>query len=97
MKGCLLMMQLDEAIKKRLKCLLNNKGYNTLWDLFLLSGVPKSTINSFWANENHRLPRINTLLHLCEGLGITLREFFDDDMFDDVIDTAEDKRDFEEN
>ena len=84
-------MQLDEAIKIRMNCLLNENGYKTLWDLFRISGVPKSTINSLWGSEKNKLPRLNTLLHLCEGLGITLREFFDDDIFDDVIDTAEDK------
>ena len=88
-------MQLDEAIKIRMNYLLNQKGYNSLWDLFKISGVPKSTINSLWGTEKSKLPRLNTLLHLCEGLGITLREFFDDSIFDDVIDTAEDKKDIE--
>lgn len=88
-------MQLYEAIKIRIIYLLNEKGCKSWWDLFKISGVPKSTINSLWASEKNSLPRLNTLLHLCEGLGITLKDFFNDDMFNNVIDTAEDKRDYQ--
>ena len=84
-------MKLDEAIRIRMNYFLNQKGCKSLWDLFILSGVPKSTINSLWGSSKNKLPRLNTLLHLCEGLGITLKEFFDDDIFNDVIDTEEDK------
>lgn len=89
-------MQLHEAVKIRINSLLNEKGYKSLWDLFKISGVPKSTINSLWGTEKSKLPRLNTLLHLCEGLGITLRDFFDDNIFDDVIDNAEDKKEIED-
>ena len=36
-------------------------------------------------------PKINTILHICEGLDINLREFFDDPIFDNVVDEENDE------
>lgn len=85
-------MQLKDAIRKRINYFLNRKGLNSLWELYKNSGVPKSTINSLFASEIHSLPRLDTLLHLCEGLDTNLKEFFNDDIFLDVIDSSEDKK-----
>ncbi len=85
-------MQLKDAIRKRINYFLKRKGFNSLWELYKSSGVPKSTINSLLASEKHSLPRLDTLLHLCEGLDTNLKEFFDDDMFLEVIDSSEDKK-----
>lgn len=86
-------MQLEDAIRDRLQYFLKRKGLSSLWDLYKNSGVPKSTINSLLANsKTNSLPRLSTLLHLCEGLDTNLKEFFDDDIFLDVIDSSEDKK-----
>ncbi len=84
-------MQLSEAIKIRIKYFLNKKGLSSLWELYKTSGVPKSTINALLGTETNKLPRLSTLLHLCEGLDTNLQEFFNDPMFIDIIDTSEDK------
>lgn len=86
-------MQLEEAIKSRIDYFLKKKGYSSLWELYKNSGVPKSTINGLLSTNIHSLPRLPTLLHLCEGLGTNLKEFFDDDIFINVEDISEDKRD----
>ncbi len=48
-----------------------------------LSGVSPSTIYSM-LNEKSRNPGIVSLKKLCDGLEITLREFFDDPIFDHI-------------
>lgn len=87
-------MSLNEAIKIRLNYFLNKKGLSSLWDLYKNTGVPKSTINALLGSGKNKLPRLSTLLHLCEGLDTNLMEFFNDPIFIDIEDNAEDKNDF---
>ena len=84
-------MQLNDAIKIRIDYFLNKKGLSSLWDLYKASGVPKSTINALLSTEKNKLPRLPTLLHICEGLDTNLMEFFNDHIFVDVEDSSEDK------
>ena len=56
----------------------------TLWDLYKSSGVPKATIYAFMNSGKENLVKLDTLLHLCEGLGISIKKFFDDPIFEDV-------------
>ena len=47
------------------------------------SGVSPSTIYSM-LNEKSKNPGIVSLKKLCDGWNITIREFFDCDLFDDL-------------
>ena len=47
------------------------------------SGISPSTVYSM-LNEKSQNPGVVSLQKICDGLGITLREFFDDDIFDDI-------------
>ena len=47
------------------------------------SGIPPSTLYSI-LNEKSQTPGIVSLKMLCDGFGITLRQFFDDPIFDDL-------------
>ena len=47
------------------------------------SGISPSTIYSM-LNEKSQNPGVVSLQKICDGLGITLRQFFDDDIFDDI-------------
>ena len=76
-------MLLSEAVKERIKYFLDKKEM-TLWDLYKSSGVPKATIYAFMNSGNENLVKLDTLLHLCEGLGISIKKFFDDPIFEDV-------------
>jgi len=84
-------MQLKEAIRIRIDYFLNRKGLSSLWDLYKTSGVPKSTINALLGTEKNSLPRLPTLLHICEGLDTNFQEFFNDPIFLDIEDSSEDK------
>lgn len=88
-------MQLSDAIRVRIEYFLHRKGLSSLWELYKNSGVPKSTINALLGTEKNNLPCLPTLLHICEGLGTNLNEFFNDPMFIDVEDSSEDKKDIQ--
>ena len=47
------------------------------------AGISPSTIYSM-LNEKSQNPGVVSLQKICDGLGITLRQFFDDDVFDDI-------------
>ncbi len=73
-------MKLSDAIRKRIKFYLKEKNMN-VWKLCKMSGVPCSTISTFLSGKTE-LIKIDTMLHICEGFGITLGEFFSNSMFD---------------
>ena len=49
----------------------------------MLSGMPHTTLLLFMNNETHD-PRISTLLHICEAFDISLNDFFNDKLFEEV-------------
>ncbi|MBQ9314114.1 MAG: helix-turn-helix transcriptional regulator [Clostridia bacterium] len=75
-------MLLSDAIKIRIEYYLKENNMK-LWQLYKKSGIPKSTIYAFMKSSNV-LPKLDTLHHICEGFGITIKEFFDDEMFEET-------------
>ncbi len=47
------------------------------------AGVSPSTVYSM-LNEKSQNPGVVSIKKLCDGMDITLREFFDSDLFDDI-------------
>lgn len=47
------------------------------------AGVPPSTIYSM-LNEKSQNPGVVSLQKICDGFGITLRDFFNSDIFDSI-------------
>ena len=76
-------MQLSDSTRKRINFLLKEKNMK-LWDLSKSAGISLPTISDFLKNDTKNL-RMDTMLHICEGFNITLKEFFDDPLFEDVI------------
>ena len=77
-------MTLTQAVRKRIKNLLKENNIN-VWKLYKSTGVSASTL-TYFINQERGLITLKTLLHICEGFNIELKEFFDDPLFDDVID-----------
>lgn len=75
-------MLFSDAIRKRINLLLKANNLN-LWKLYKATGIPVSTLSYFMSGKRE-LITLKTLLHICEGFNITIREFFDDPIFDDV-------------
>lgn len=74
-------MQLNQAVSVRLSQLLQEKSM-TQYQLFMKSGVPKSTINNV-IRGNYTTMKLNILHELCQGLGISLSAFFTSPVFDE--------------
>ena len=75
-------MTLSNAVKQRIINLASERNI-TLHKLSLRSGVPYSILSSF-LNGNCTSITISTLLHLCEGAEIGIKDFFDDPIFKKV-------------
>ena len=70
------------AVKERLLQLLGNKKLS-IHKLSLESGVSPSTIKNILYGKSVN-PGIVTIKMLCDGLGITLKEFFENEKFDSL-------------
>lgn len=72
-------MQLNEAVSKRLVELLERKGM-TQYQLYIKSGVPKSTIGNL-INCTYPSMKLRVIHELCQGFGIDLSDFFNSPLF----------------
>jgi transcriptional regulator with XRE-family HTH domain len=77
-------MKLTEAIAQRVKFLLEDRGFSQ-YALFKLGGVPRSTVSDVVNNKKKRVST-ETVYQICATLNITLQEFFNDPMFDNIDD-----------
>ena len=75
-------MDLSEAIRIRLKKLIDESNTNGN-KLALSSGINRSNINRFLRNQNKSI-KIESITLICQSLNISLKDFFDDKVFDDV-------------
>lgn len=76
-------MQLAEATKLRILGLLKEKNMKP-FELSKAAGISLPTLTDFMKGDTKNL-RMDTILHICEGFNITLKEFYDNELFDDVI------------
>lgn len=72
-------MDTYSAVKDRLLALCDKKRMS-IHKLSLASSVPPSTIKNILYGKS-RNPGIVTIKMLCDGLGITITEFFEADQF----------------
>lgn len=74
-------MQLNETISQRLSQLVDEKDM-TWYQLYLKSGVYKSTISNI-VHCTYPSVKLRVIHELCQGLGISLSEFFNSPLFDE--------------
>ena len=74
-------MKLNQAVSLRLQELLNAHGM-TQYQLFTLSGVPKSTISNL-IHCSYDSVKLRIIHELCQGLSISITEFFQSPLFDE--------------
>ena len=74
-------MQLNEAVRLRLLELLQHK-HMTQYQLYKKSGVPKSTIGNI-VNCSYDSVKLRIIHELCQGLEISIAEFFQSPLFDE--------------
>ena len=75
-------MKIKEAVAKRILTLCADQqiAINALANA---SGVPASTVYSM-LNEKSQNPGVVSLQKLCDGLNISIREFFNSPIFDNI-------------
>ena len=71
-----------EAILKRLRELLEERKMS-LYSLAYKSAVPYSTVKNIF-NGVSKNPGIITIKLLCDGIGITITEFFNSPIFEEL-------------
>lgn len=74
-------MQLNQAVSQRLTELLRERGM-TQYQLYMKSGVPKSTIGNV-INCAYDSVKLRVIHELCQGLDIGIEEFFHSPLFDE--------------
>lgn len=74
-------MQLNEAVSKRLSELLAERNM-TQYQLFVKSGVPKSTIGNV-INCSYDSVKLRIIHEICQGLEINVCQFFQSPLFTD--------------
>ncbi len=75
-------MNVKEAVSKRIIELCNQRDM-AINSLANSAGISPSTIYSM-LNKKSQNPGVVSLQKICDGLGISLREFFDSDIFDNI-------------
>ena len=75
-------MKIKEAVEKRILELCEQRkiAVNTLANI---SGVSPSTIYSM-LNEKSKNPGVVSIQKICDGLDISIRDFFNSNIFDDI-------------
>lgn len=77
-------MKLYEAIGKRILEYCKERGI-TPNKLCTMSGIIQSTVNSIFSGRSKN-PKISTIQYLCDGLGISIKDFFDSSLFNELDD-----------
>lgn len=72
-------MTVAEAVKLRIEELCNEKEIN-FCRLAAVSGIPYTTVKSIIYSHSQN-PGITTIKKICDGLEITISDFFDTDTF----------------
>jgi len=76
------MMMIGEAVKLRILNICRQRDISVN-RLCIMSGVTQSTLNNLVSGRNNSLT-IATIKKLCDGLGMTVVEFFDSEEFRDL-------------
>ena len=77
-------MKLAQAIKTRMLDLMEKKNFSQ-YDFYKKGGVPKATASQV-LNETRERVAVKTVYEMIAAMGVSLKEFFDDPIFDEVTD-----------
>ena len=75
-------VNIGEAVRERILELCRERDLS-INKLCNMSGVTQSTVNNIVSGRNHSAT-VATIKKLCDGLDITLRDFFDAAVFEDL-------------
>ena len=77
-------MKLYDAVLQRLKQIMAEKNAS-LYSLNKEGGIPKSTLSQVLNKKQSKI-KLDLLYDILSTMGVTLKEFFDDPLFEEVTD-----------
>lgn len=77
-------MKLIDAVLTRLETIMNEKNAS-LYTLNKEGGIAKSTLSHLLNHKQNKV-MLNLLYDIVSTMGVSLKEFFDDPIFDEVTD-----------
>ena len=75
-------MNIGQATRLRIISLCKEKN-TTVNKLSTVCGITQSTLNNIVSGRNNSTT-VSTVKKICDGLEITVQDFFDDDLFKDL-------------
>ena len=75
-------MDLSEAVRSRITNLIEERDISVS-KISTLAGISRSTLSKFLSGKR-KMIRLEMIEYICEGLNLSLRDFFDDKVFDNI-------------
>ena len=75
-------MKLNDATREKITKIIQERNI-TINKLASMSCLTQSTVDSL-VNGKSKNPKLLTIVRICDGLGISLSEFFDDELFRNI-------------
>ena len=75
-------MKLNDATREKITKIIHERNI-TINKLASISCLTQSTVDSL-VNGKSKNPKLLTIIRICDGLGITLSDFFDDELFSNI-------------
>lgn len=77
-------MSLAEAVKVRILTLMKERGFSQ-YDFYTKGGIAKSTVSQVLNGTRERVA-FKTIYEMISTMGVSLKEFCDDPIFDNILD-----------
>ena len=78
----MVLLVIGEAVRERILELCKEHNV-TVNKLATISGITQSTLNNIVSKRNNSTT-VSTVKKICDGLGISIIDFFDSDLFSDL-------------
>ena len=75
-------MKIKDAVAIRINNICNERNIS-INKLASISCLTQSTVQHL-VDGRSKNPKLLTIVRLCDGLGLTLKEFFSDELFDNI-------------
>ena len=75
-------MKISDAISEKILCILKEKDI-TVNKLSNICCLTQSTVDSLVSGKSKN-PKLLTIVRICDGLNISLSDFFDDKLFNNI-------------
>lgn len=75
-------MDLSQAVRIRIENLIEERNINVS-KLSTLAGISRSTLSKFLSGKR-KIIRLDMIEYICEGLNMKLKDFFNDQIFDNI-------------